>query len=172
MTVESPRAAREIASGFLRIATVGLALFLLAWLLFRPPFTLAPLTAPTGLTVAVQSGTTGAQQDESGTLWWISTQPASIGLANNTPDVLAVDVSMRVTNGPCSVERTVDFVGRTTTLSPGGAAEVSSGPMTLDGYERVSLDLVLDGAPCAPTETEPRPLYVKLTALDVAEVEE
>lgn len=170
MTEHSEHVYPDVA-GSLRVASAGLALFLLVWLLWRPPFPLAPVSLPTGVTATVQAGSVGAEQDESGTFWWISSLPASIGVANNSPNSTVVHVTLSATNGPCAVERSVEFEGRTTNLAPRAASLLFAGPITLDGYERRSLDLDVSGPPCPPTEVEPRTLYVALSAIDVSQVD-
>jgi hypothetical protein len=154
-----------------RVPAALLTVFLLGWLVFRPPFPLAATTAPTGVTATLQYGSGGAQSDEQGVYWWVTVPDALIGVANNGPDAVVAVVSLQVTNGPCSVRRTVTFGDSTARLSPPTTVEMSTGPIALDGYERLSLHLDIDGAPCAPTDPEPRALYVKVTDITVSEAD-
>ncbi len=152
-------------------ATVTLTAVMFAWLIVRPPFPLSRTTVADRLSISVQSGSAGAEAGESGPLWWLTSAPVLIGVANNTADTIGVDVSMLVTNGPCPVGRTGEFGGEDFRLDAGEAILVSTDAIELNGYERLSLPLELDGDPCPATDSEPRELLVALSELELREVD-
>lgn len=149
--------------------TVALGVGLFVALVVRPPFDLPAIAVPTGVSAIVESGTTGAQSDESGVYWWITTPEASIRVVNYDPTPATVDLSLAFTNGPCPVAREVEFEGRTTELEPGGADRVVIERIALAPFQRREFVLRTDGEPCPPTATEPRELYFRVSELEVVE---
>jgi|GEM_PF-6757643 len=149
---------------------VGLGVGLVVVLLVRPPFELPVIAVPTGVSAAIEVGSTGAQTDESGVYWWITMPEAIVRVVNYDPSPATVGVSFVLVNGPCPVERVVQIDGRRVELEPGGSQSVVLQPIELAGYERRELVLRVGGAPCPPSAVEPRELYVDVSQLEVGEV--
>jgi hypothetical protein len=149
--------------------SLGVALFLV--LIVRPPFQRPPIAVPTGLAAMVESGTTGAQTDESGVYWWITEPNPTIRIVNYEGKSAAVQVVFVLINGPCPVGRDVAVDGRVVELAPGGSANVLLPTIELDRYERRELSMRITGGPCPSTEVEPRELYVRVGDLRVRELE-
>ena len=149
------------------LLTVGLGVVLVVVLIVRPPFGLPAIAVPTGVSAVVESGTTGAQGDESGVYWWITTPEATIRVVNNDPTRATIELRLTLTNGPCPTTREVEIDGRSTELEPGGADRLVIEQIELDAFQRQKFVLRTDGAPCAPTATEPRELYLEVSELEV-----
>ena len=154
-------------SAFLVVA-LGVGLFVV--LLVRSPFELPVNPVPTGVSVAVETGTTGAETDESGEFWWITTREATLGVANNDATPATIEVSFLLVNGPCPVEREVQIDGRRVALAPGASQSVVIQPIELAGYERRELVLRAAGAPCPPNAVDSRDLYLIVRQIEVVEV--
>jgi len=150
------------------VVALGVGLFVV--LLVRPPFELPANSVPTGVSVGVEIGTTGAETDESGVFWWITTPDAAVRVANNDAAPATIEVSFVLVNGPCPVERDVQIDGQRVALEPGGSQSVVIQPIELAGYERRQLVLRVAGAPCPPSELDPRDLYVNVRQVEVVEV--
>ncbi len=151
------------------LLTVALGVGLVVVLIFRPPFDLPTIAVPTGVSAVVESGTTGAQSDESGIYWWITSPEVTVRVVNNDPTPATVELRLELTNAPCPTTRDVEIDGRATELVPGGADRLVIDRIELDAFQRQKFVLRTGGEPCPPTATEPRELYLRVSELDVVE---
>ena len=151
------------------LVTAALGVGLVVVLVVRPPFDLPVIAVPTGVSAVVESGTTGAQSDESGIYWWITAPEASIRVVNYEPMPVTVELELVLTNGPCPVARELELDGRDIDLAPGDAARVAVEQIELEAFERREFVLQTGGESCPATATEPRELYVRVGELTVAQ---
>jgi hypothetical protein len=155
-----------LIDGAAGLVLAGIMLLLLAR---RDELPLPPRITPPQVGVDVVAGSSGVETTGSESFWTFVEPTAEIKIFNATDVERVVEVSFRLTPGPCLINRTLHVNSpsedRFIDLSSESSLDVALADVVLRPLSSAIATITSSGEPCPPVGVDPRAIFIQIFSL-------